>query len=81
VLESIEGSEDKDKTGGAVERLVVEQQRAEQRLLRFHRVRRKPEGYDLRIGNFGTGRRLYRGHLFCFPPGAHRRQTRSATEK
>ena len=61
-----------DQVGDLVERLVVEQQRAEQRLLRLHRVRRQPEGYELRISallaRIGVRALLRQGHFFCLPP-------------
>jgi hypothetical protein len=60
------------QVGDAVERLVVEQQRAEQRLLRLDRVRRQPEGYELLISTLlprTCVRALLRqGHFFGLPP-------------
>ena len=62
----------RDQVGDLVERLVVEQQRAEQRLLGLHRVRRKPEGYELRIrilfARTSVRALLRQGHFFCLPP-------------
>ena len=57
-----------DQIGDAVERLVVDQQRAEQRLLRLDRMRRDPECYKLCVSAFLARDVLCDGHFFDLPP-------------
>ena len=66
----------RNQVGDAVERLVVEEQRAEQRLLGLHRMRRKLERDELRIGGVRVALPAVHGHLVVTPPGAHHRNAR-----
>ena len=60
----------RDDVGDAIERLVVDEKRAEQRLLRLHRMRRKLEREKLRICAFRARYLLVcNGHLFVTSPG------------
>jgi hypothetical protein len=60
----------RDEVGAAVERLVVDQQRAKQRLLGLDRVRRDPECYKLRVSARLARDALCNGHFLDLPPRA-----------
>ena len=59
-----------DHVGDAVEGLVVEEQAAEQRLLRLHRMRRDLQRQELRIAALLARCRLCKRHLVLFSPAA-----------
>src|SRR5205085_40105 len=56
-----------DEVADLVEGLAIQEQRAEQRLLRLYRVRRDFECYELRINTRFERDALY-GHFFGLPP-------------
>jgi hypothetical protein len=59
----------RDDVGDAVECLVIDEERAEERLLGFHGMRRHPQRDELRIGGFLTNELRCSGHLFISLPG------------
>src|SRR5262245_18334986 len=68
----------RDQVGDAVERLVVDQQRAEQRLLGLDRMRRQVERDELLIGRVRARYRLCHGHRCGYIPEAEIIETRGA---
>ena len=56
-----------DQVGDAVERLVVDQQRPEERLLRLYRVRRYAERDELRVTRRLARELLGYGHSLYLP--------------